>query len=182
MQALPHDVQMLHEALHGVEKDSKGLRWAKERPWRCASHIWEEHGLAVIDLHDLNAGLTKKIVRAVESIAEKLETGGVVFITGIGRHSAGVPVLRRVVLGTLTRFEQQKGWRHRDVGGGRLLLVVDESRIPKFWGQQTPAIAIWFFAFFCVALTWALQGSVLIAILIVAAVLVVRFVRRLRSG
>ena len=77
------------------------------------------------------------------------------------------------------RFEQQKGWRHRDVGGGRLLLVIDEARIPKFWGQQTPSIAIWFFAVFGIALTWALQGSVVIAVSIVGVVLLIRCIRRL---
>lgn len=179
MEAVNHDIRTLHDALDGVEKDSKGLRWAKERPWRRSSHIWEENGLAVIDLHDLNAGLTKKIVRAVDSVSEELKAGGVVFITGVGRHSVGVPVLRRVVSGALMRFEQQKGWRHRDVGGGRLLLVIDEARIPKFWGQQTPSIAIWFFAVFGIALTWALQGSVVIAVSIVGVMLLIRFIRRL---
>ena len=181
MQATTHDIRLLFDALEGVEKDSKGLRWAKERPWRRQSHIWEENGLPVIDLHDLNAGLTKKIIRAIEAVSDEFRTGGVVFITGVGRHSVGVPVLRQVVSGSLMRFEQQKGWRHRDVGGGRVLLVMDESQIPKFWGQQTPSIAIWFFSLFCVALVWALQGSMLIAVGIVAAFLVYRTLRRLKG-
>ena len=174
MSTVTHDIRLLFDALEMVEKDSKGLRWAKERPWKRESHIWEENGLPIIDLHDLNAGLTKKIVRAVESVSSDFKTGGVVFITGVGRHSTGVPVLRRVVSGSLMRFEQTKGWRHRDVGGGRVLLVMDESRIPDFWGQQTPSIAVWFFAIFCLAMVWALQGPVEIAAVAVTVFLAYR--------
>ena len=138
MQPVTQDIRLLARAFDRVEKDAKELRWAKERPWKCASHVWEENGLPIIDLHDLNARLTKQIIRAVESVSAELRTGGVVFITGVGRHSVGVPVLRQVVTGTLMRFEQQQGWRHRDVGGGRLLLVIDEARIPDFWSHTVP--------------------------------------------
>ena len=178
MPTVTHDIRLLVDALKNVETESKGLRWAKERPWRRDSHIWEENGLPIIDLHDLNAGLTKKIIRVVESVSDDLQTGGVVFITGVGRHSTGLPVLRRVVSGSLVRFERQKGWRHRDVGGGRLLLVMDETRIPDFWGQQTPSIAVWFFAVFCLAMVWALQGPVELTAVAVTIVLVVRALRR----
>jgi len=178
MQSVTHDIRLLSDALTSVEQDAKGLRWAKDRPWKCASHIWEERDLPVIDLHDLSAGLTKKLLKNVEPIATELASGGVVFVTGVGRHSVGLPVLRRVVSGFLIRLERERGWRQRDVGGGRLLLVVDEHQIPEFWRSQTPSMAIWFFSFFVVALVWALQGPALLAVLAVVGFFVVRAIRR----
>ena len=115
------------------------------------------------------------------SVVCALGSGGVVFVTGVGRHSTGLPVLRRVVSGTLIRLERERGWRQRDVGGGRLLLVIDEDRVPRFWAAQTPSVAVWFLSFFLVALVWALQGPILWAVLLMCVFLGFRIWRRLSS-
>ena len=70
----------------------------------------------------------------------------------------GLPVLRQVVQGSLLRLERDRGWRQRDVGGGRVLLVMDEARIPSFWRAQTPWLATLFFGAFFSALLWALNA------------------------
>ena len=158
MSAVEHDIRLLCNALMTIEKDARGLHWAKERPWKCSSHLWPENGIPIIDLHDLNAKLTKQIIRSVQSQADALQTGGVVFVTGVGRHSVGLPVLRQVVQGSLLRLERDNGWRQRDVGGGRVLLVMDEARIPTFWRAQTPWLATLFFVVFFSALLWALNA------------------------
>ena len=49
-----------------------------------------------VDLHDLNAGLTKSVISEITEFATELQAGGIVFITGQGRHSIGLPVLRQV--------------------------------------------------------------------------------------
>ena len=110
----------------------------------------------VIDLHDLNAALTKKTLACVSALASDLHCGGVVFITGRGRHSVGLPVLNRIVLGTLVRYEREYGWRQRDLGAGRLLMVVNEERIPKRFQGGTPVWVPLFFLGFSIALLWAL--------------------------
>ena len=70
----------------------------------------------------------------------------------------GLPVLRQVVQGSLVRLERDEGWRQRDVGGGRVLLVMDEARIPSFWRARTPWLATVFFLAFFSALLWALRA------------------------
>ena len=158
MTAIEHDIRLLSDALKPIEQDAKGLHWAKERPWKCSSHLWPENGIPVIDLHDLNAKLTKRIIGCVRSETDALQTGGVVFVTGVGRHSVGLPVLRQVVQGSLLRLERDEGWRQRDGGGGRILLVMDEARIPSFWRAQTPWLATLFFVVFFAALLWSLNA------------------------
>lgn len=150
------DIQTVRLALEPVQDWARTLRWAKERPWRSVTHVHEENGLVVIDLHDLNAALTKKTLAYVSTLAPDLHCGGVVFITGRGRHSVGLPVLNRIVLGTLVRYEREHGWRQRDLGAGRLLMVVDEERIPKRYQGGTPLWVPSFFLVFSVALLWAL--------------------------
>ncbi len=61
------DVVRLREALAEIEVAARGLRWAKERPWRVASHVFWEAQLPTIDAHDLSAKLLKRVLNCVVS-------------------------------------------------------------------------------------------------------------------
>ena len=159
------DLHVIRTALGFVDEMASHLRWAKERPWTVQSHVHVENGVVIIDLHDLNAALTKKVLAAVTERAAELDNGGLIFITGRGRHSVGLPVLNQIVLGTLVRYEHQYGWRQRDLGAGRLLLVVDEDRIPKHYQGHTPLWIPLFFLIFAVALVWATPPAISIPLL-----------------
>mgnify|MGYP002814684389 CR=1 FL=1 len=162
------DLVAVQAALAPIESGSQTLRWAAERPWRTQTHVWTDHGIVTIDLHDLNASWAKKVVDRVAEIAERLDAGGVVFVTGRGRHSIGVPVLRQVVGGRLVRFERKRGWRQRDIGSGRMLLVVNEERIPKRYREGTPLWIAGFFVAFVAAAAWSLPVEVGVPLLAVA--------------
>lgn len=154
------DTEIIREALRDVQARAVDLRWAEERPWRVDTHVHEEFGVVTIDLHDLNASLTKQTLRVIIERSEGLEGGGVILITGQGRHSVGLPVLRNIVLGTLVRLEHERGWRVRDCGAGRVLLVVDEARIPARYRSDMPLWIPAFFTVFGVALAWTLPPPV----------------------
>ena len=154
------DLVHVREALISVEAGARDLRWAEERPWAVQTHVWDDGGMIAVDLHDLNAGLTKSVISEITEFATELQAGGIVFITGQGRHSIGLPVLRQVVLGTLVRLERSKGWRQRDIGPGRVLLVVNEDRVPARYREGTPLWVVVFFVVFLLALGWALPPVV----------------------
>ncbi|MCB9796745.1 MAG: hypothetical protein H6741_28940 [Alphaproteobacteria bacterium] len=107
------------------------MPWAKERPWRVESHVWEERGLVVCDLHDLSVRLGAEAVeRASEVLGEALPA--VCFVTGVGRHSVdGRSRLREVVLDEVDRVAQAEGWRWRVPREGRVVLIADPSRAPR---------------------------------------------------
>lgn len=158
----PTDIDRLAESLQDVQERARGLRWAKERPWRLDTHLWFEEGIVVIDLHDLNAALAKRVLNCVSEVGETLACGGALVITGRGRHSVGVPVLRQAISGILRRMERDQGWRHRDVGGGRVLVVVDEGRIPGRYRAGMPVGINLFFVVFLVALASTLPPPIAI--------------------
>ena len=154
------DIASVQAVLADVERAASGLLWAKERPWRVSTHVFEEHGVVVIDLHDLNAALSKTVLACLQDLGPSLQGGGVIFVTGRGRHSVGLPVLRRIVSGTLVRLERDRGWRQRDLGAGRVLMVVDEDRIPARFRGHMPLWIPAFFVVFAVGLVWALPPQV----------------------
>ena len=160
------DMARTREVLADVERSATELSWAEERPWRLSTHVFEEHGVVVIDLHDLNASLSKRVLACLRDLGPDLEGGGAIFITGRGRHSVGLPVLRRIVVGTLVRLERERGWRQRDLGAGRVLMVVDEARIPARFRGQMPLWIPAFFVVFAVALVWALPLEVGVPLLV----------------
>jgi len=169
MDSRSSDLPTIRNALVEVQDRAQGLRWAEERPWTVDTHVWDDHGMVTIDLHDLNAKLSKAVLAAVSERAEGLQQGGVVFVTGQGRHSMGVPVLRQVISGSLVRFERERGWRQRDIGRGRILLVVNEETIPGRYREGTPWWIVGFFVAFMVAMAWALPPAMGLPMLALAA-------------
>lgn len=172
------DVEVIRGALVEVESGADGLRWAAERPWRVSTHVHDEFGVVTIDLHDLNAALTKRVLTAVIAQCDRLEGGGAIFITGQGRHSVGRPVLRGIVFGRLVRIERERGWRVRDCGAGRVLLVVDEARIPARYRVDMPLWIPGFFVVFGVALAWTLPTPVGVPLLGIIVWFAARAVRQ----
>ena len=163
------DLQLIRQTLADVQAKARSLRWADERPWTVQTHVWVDVGMVTIDLHDLNAALAKAVLKAASEHASDLSAGGLVFVTGRGRHSIGVPVLRQVMVGGLRRLERERGWRHREIGSGRVLLVVDEARVPSRYRAGTPLWVVGFFGLFIAALSWTLPLPVGIPLLAVAA-------------
>lgn len=172
------DVEAVRDVLSDVQARAQELRWAEERPWRVNSHVHDEFGVVTIDLHDLNASLTKRALQAVIAQCEAFTGGGVIFITGQGRHSVGTPVLRKIVLGTLVRLERQQGWRVRDCGAGRVLLVVHEDRIPARYRADMPLWIPAFFMVFGVALAWTLPTPVGVPLLALIVWFAARSIRQ----
>jgi hypothetical protein len=131
------DVERYRKRLRAVEVEAREQRWAKERPWKLATHVWWEQGVPVVDLHDLGAGLARTAVREV--LEAPASVGAVVFVHGRGRHSVGVKVLRGVVQKELARAcGATRGWSYRTVGSGRTVWVSDRGRAPDWatgrWG------------------------------------------------
>lgn len=120
------DLERVRLVLEGVERDATELRWAEERPWKTSTHTWLEGAMVVVDLHDLNARLGGAAARAVCEVAETLSAGAVLFVVGVGRRSAGPPVLQRVVVKALA----DSPWRVRMAAHGRVALIVDASVAP----------------------------------------------------
>lgn len=162
------DIHPIRVALDQVQKEAKTLDWAAERPWRTDSHVWEEGGVVTVDLHDLNASLAKRVLALTTEMGPDLEGGGIIFVTGQGRHSVGLPVLKSITVGMLVRLERERGWRQRDLGAGRVLLAVDEERLPGRYGPGTPLWIPAFFIFFCGALAWTLPLKVGLPLVVVA--------------
>ena len=148
------DIARLRKLLEGVEERARALPWAAERRWRAETHVWREHALPVVDLHDLNAALSREAARAVAREAASLDAGAVCFVTGRGRRSTGKPVLSGVVRDELLASAGE-GWTLRPGRAGRVVLVVDEARAPA---AATGALSPWFWvgaALFAVASVWA---------------------------
>ncbi len=125
------EVDRLRKALVGVEKAARDQPWAKERPWRAKTHVGEEQGVVVVDLHDLKAGNARKAVDAVVAQGPP-RAGGLVFVVGQGRHSVGRGVLGNVVRSALgAHCKGRAKWRVRLVGPARVAWITDPSKAPK---------------------------------------------------
>lgn len=91
-----------------------------------------EHGVVVVDLHDLNAKLAKKAVRAVTGLGPP-EMGAVVFVVGRGRHSRTPGgVLGKVVRSELGQVVREAGrGLVRMSGPARVVWITDRSKAPS---------------------------------------------------
>ncbi len=158
--ALPPDVRRVRQALAPLGTAARDQRWDDARPWRARTHVWDEGGVVVVDLHDLKVALAKRAVDGVLRVADELEGGAVVFVTGRGRHSAGKAVLPEVVAGKLHAAAQDRpGWEARPGAAGRQLLVLDPARAPAHvgtglaWGARLVLVAL------ALAAAWLCAGK-----------------------
>ncbi len=152
------DLKRLSAALAKLERSSRDLAWAEERPWRRKSHLWLEGDLVVVDLHDLDVKHAKRLVDQVPF--DKLQSGAICFITGRGRHSvSGKSAIRNAISGILGGIARRRGWRLSPAGPGRLHLVLDEARAPAAAsGQLGPLFWIGVLGFFGPA-AWLCLGA-----------------------
>jgi hypothetical protein len=105
-----------------VEERARTLDWAAERPWTRRTHLGASDGLPLIDLHDLSVRLALDAVNA--ALALDLGTGGLVLVTGRGRHGGGRSPLRDAVQQALSA----RGLQVAPRGPGRLEVVVSPDR------------------------------------------------------
>ena len=153
------DIPLLRRSLEDVETRAKSLSWSERRPWKTTTHVWSEHDLPVIDLHDLNVRLARSAVRRLIDIAPRMSAGAICLITGRGRHSMGPPALRGMVASELRKAcEAEPEWRQRPGHAGRWMLITDPARAPHI---ATGELGIWFWigmVLFLALAFWAFLG------------------------
>ena len=152
------DAARIASWLVDVEQTARKQRWDSERPWRTRTHVWLEDRLPVVDLHDLGASPARRAAEVVGARAAELDAGAVVFITGRGKRSAGLPVLGEVVSAALAARVAADGGRFGPKGPGRLVLIVDEARAPRAATGKL-SLGVWLLLFsFGVAALWVCSG------------------------
>ena len=157
--SLSDDDVILRRTLSHIQEGARSLRWADERPWRVDGHIWLEHDLPVIDLHDLNVRLAREAVRAAAAAADQLRCGALCFVTGRGRHSMGPPALRGMVAAELRRAcKKNPSWDQRAGHAGRWMLITDPSRAPRVATGQLGLVFWLGVVLFSALAIWALVG------------------------
>jgi hypothetical protein len=125
-----NDITRIRSRLAELEPEADTQHWAKTRPWRVNTHVFTEGRLPVVDLHDLNAKLARRAVRALIDDAETFENGALRFVVGRGRHSMGPGgTLGKVVRKELKRAVANRDWKFR-ASGATLTLITDPSRAP----------------------------------------------------
>lgn len=152
------DAARIRAWLEDVEASAQKQRWDDERPWRADSHVWEEGGLPVVDLHDLGAAIARRAAEVVAARADEIEAGAVLFIVGKGKHSKGKAVLGEVVREVLAARCRADGWRWAPAAAGRLALIVDERRAPPAATGRL-GLGLWLLIFTLLSLAvWACLG------------------------
>ena len=119
------------DELWDIPRDAKALPWADQRVWAFSTHIWLEQDMLVIDLHDLNVKLARKVIKKISKQAEKWDIGCVCFVTGVGKNSTDKAKIRPMAIGLLQDISAKKGWRLLSGTQGRLSVILDEARAPQ---------------------------------------------------
>jgi len=83
-------------------------------------------GRVALDLHDLSVRLALDAVDL--ALGTDLQTGGLVLITGRGKHSGGRSTLRDAVLAELDLRAKRGELSFHPTGPGRITIVVDVER------------------------------------------------------
>ena len=140
------DVQAYRELLRPIEAEARRQPWDAERPWRVATHVHRAGSLPLVDLHDLKAGPARRAVRQI--LAHPAEAGGVVFVTGRGRHTLGAsPVLKKVVEKELRKAcQRQPEWLYRPMGPARWMWVSDREKVLGTRGCLSQLASAWWVA------------------------------------
>lgn len=118
----------VREALAGVEREAARLPWAGERPWRARERATLTHGVLTLDLHDLSVRLALEAVERARVAGE--DFGGMLMITGRGRHSGGASPLRQAVLEQL----QARGEPYSQPNLGRVEVTWDSRKLSRARG------------------------------------------------
>lgn len=145
------DLATLRRALQPHERAADEQPWAEERPWRTKTHLWWENDLVVVDLHDLGAQIAREVIRSV--LAERPERGGVIFVHGRGKRSAGKTVLRGLLHKELdvARAENPQT-SYRLAGSGRTVWISDPDRAPRWAkGHWGPGVIAWWLSLLAAA-------------------------------
>ena len=119
------------DELWEIPREAKQLPWANQRAWDFSTHLWFEQDMLVVDLHDLNVKLARKVIKAVCRNAQKWDVGCVCFVTGVGKHSEDKAKIRPMAIGLLQDISSEKGWGLLSGTQGRLSVILDEERAPQ---------------------------------------------------
>jgi hypothetical protein len=153
------DIERLYTRLGEIEQAAQGQEWDKERPWRRSTHLWEEDGLPILDLHDLGSKLARRAVEISAGEARDLRAAAVGYITGQGKHSKGMPVLGKVVTDAVTARIRADGGRLRPLGPGRLVYIQDPARAPRRATGQLGLGSWLIIAMILALLLWVCSGT-----------------------
>lgn len=137
----PVPLHPLGPRLASVETRSRDLPWAGDRPWSVRTHLGESNGLPLIDLHDLSVALALAVVDVC--VEHPPSEGGVVLITGRGKHTGGRSKLRDAVQGRLSPLQEDGDLRFSPVGPGRFEVVFDPEAVRK----ARPGLGVLFWLF-----------------------------------
>ncbi len=153
------DIERLYARLGEIEQAAQGQDWDKERPWRRATHLWDEDGLPILDLHDLSSKLARRAVEISAGEARDLRAAAVGYITGQGKHSKGMPVLGKVVTDAVAARIRADGGRLRPLGPGRLVYIQDPARAPRRATGQLGLGSWLIIAMILALLLWVCSGT-----------------------
>ena len=151
------DIDFLQSQLTQIAVEARKLPWYKERPWSTDSHVWREKGVPIIDLHDLNTRLARKVIKATGRKVGELETGCLCYVTGVGSHSMGDSPIAKMATGILSDIASHNKWGFHPLGPGRLVIISDPEKAPdaatgKLGRIWWVGIAFFFVLFFFVLL------------------------------
>lgn len=124
-------LEKAQDELWEIPREAKSLPWADKRAWAFKTHLWFENDMLVVDLHDLNVKLARKVIKKIIRKAEKWDVGCVCFVTGVGKHSDDKAKIRPMAIGLLQDISSDKGWRLLSGTQGRLSVILDEERAPQ---------------------------------------------------
>jgi len=119
------------DELWDIPREAKQLPWADQRAWTLKTHLWLEHDMLVIDLHDLSVKLANKVIKKICRKADKWDVGCICFVTGVGKNSEDKAKIRPMAIGLLQDISDQKGWELLSGTQGRLSVILDEQRAPQ---------------------------------------------------
>lgn len=139
---LNDDLQHLAAALGPIAERSRDLPWAKERAWTPRTHLGTAGGLPAIDLHDLSVRLALETLET--ACRAQPSTGGVVLITGRGRHSGGRSRLREAVRSQLEGLQESGELVFHTPAPGRFEVVFDRERVRA--SRPGMGLLFWLFA------------------------------------
>jgi hypothetical protein len=148
------DIEILREALAIVERRAQGLAWNKERPWRTATHVWEERRVPTVDLHDLGRKLALLTIDTLAELGPELSAGSVRIVVGRGRHSLTGPVIPGLAADRLREHCQESGWQFHADGAARLMWIFDPDRAPP---AARGALPWWIWAWLAVVVALAVM-------------------------